>query len=221
MTNLESLRRRRVPDVDGYERGNLEQPEAESDHFSIGRYRQFAMHARTGMDNVLDVGCGTGRGGAEFARLRPRARLWGLDVVQDRLNALPAVYERRLRGLSTELPIDDGALDLVLAGEFLEHLSPHDVDTTICEFQRVLRIGGQLLITTPNPAYLRLLWARATVYGPGHLTQHHIREMKIRLRMHGFSAVRVYGSGGMTRFLGQHAPVRRLYGSYLVSARKW
>ena len=45
--------------------------------------------------------------------------------------------------------------------------------------------------------------------------------MKIRLRMHGFSRVRVYGSGGMTRFLGERVPVRRLYGSYLVSAVKW
>jgi SAM-dependent methyltransferase len=210
-----------VLDIDGYERGNLEQPGAESDHFSLERYQQFARHAIGSPINVLDVGCATGRGGAEFARLRPEAVLWGLDVVQDRLDTLPDVYERRMRGLSTNLPIDDQALDLVLAGEFLEHLRPHDVDTTICEFQRVLRIGGQLLLTTPNPDYVRLLWARSSVYGPGHLTQHHIRVLRLRLRMHGFSHVRVHGSGGVVRYLGEHVPVRRLYGSYLVSARKW
>lgn len=210
-----------APDIVEYERVNLLQTEAESDHFSIGRYRQFVQHAPADAQVVLDVGCGTGRGGEEFARLRPGTRLWGLDVVQERLDSLPAVYERKVRGLSTALPVEDRAVDLVLAGEFLEHLSPHDVDVTICEFQRVLRIGGHLLLTTPNPGYLRLKWAGVSVYGPGHLTQHHVRELRTRLRMHGFSQVRVHGSGGMTRFLGQHVPVRSLYGSYLISARKW
>ena len=144
--------------INDYERANLQQPEAESDHFSLGRYQQFAKRALPGAVTVLDIGCGTGRGGEEFARLRPEARLWGIDVVQHRLDALPSVYERGIRGVSTALPTEDGSVDLVLAGEFLEHLSPHDVDPTLCEFQRTLRIGGQLLMTTPNPAYLRLLW---------------------------------------------------------------
>lgn len=212
---------RRKPDLVDYEVANLAQPEAETDHFSLGRYEQFARRGLPGARTVLDVGCGTGRGGSEFARLRPECELWGIDVVQQRLDSLPDVYTRALRGLSTSLPVDDAEVDLLLAGEFLEHLTPEDVDPTLCEFQRVLRIGGQLLLTTPNPSYLRLRVAKASVYGPGHLTQHHMRELRIRLRMHGFSRVRVFGSGGMTRYLGEHLPVRSLYGSYLISALKW
>jgi SAM-dependent methyltransferase len=205
---------------DRYERENLLQPEAEEDVFTVERYRQFSRHTgRTGAV-VLDVGCSTGRGGAEFARLRPESVLWGLDVVQSRLDALPDVYTRKLRASTTDIPLAGGSVDIVLAGEFLEHLLARDVDPTLCEFQRVLRIGGRLLLTTPNPGYLRLRLTGRSVYGPGHLTQHHAGVLRIRLKMHGFARVRILGSGRMSRYLTSRLPVRPLYGSYLVLADK-
>lgn len=205
-----------------YEAENLRQPVAETDPFTVGRYRQFARLAPAGpaAPVVLDVGCCTGRGGVEFARLRPGARVWGLDVVQDRLDALPPAYERGVRGLSTQLPLDDGEVDVVLAGEFLEHLTPADVDPTLCEFHRVLRFGGRLLLTTPNPRYVRLAVTGGSVYGPGHLTQHYPRLLRSRLLMHGFKRVRVRGSGQVSRYAGERLPVSVIYGSYLISADK-
>jgi hypothetical protein len=62
--------------------------------------------------------------------------------------------------------------------------------------------------------------SRRTVYGPGHLTQHHGRVLRLRLRWHGFKAVRMRGSGRVSRFLGEHVPVRSVYGSYLMWADK-
>jgi len=44
--------------------------------------------------------------------------------------------------------------------------------------------------------------------------------LKQRLMMHGFSRVRVYGSGKATRYLGQHFPLTSAYGSYLIRAYK-
>jgi ubiquinone/menaquinone biosynthesis C-methylase UbiE len=207
-------------ELERYERENLLQPEAEEDLFTVERYRQFAAHLADGTRTVLDVGCSTGRGGAELHRLCPEVQLWGLDAVQSRLDSLPPVYARKVRGLSTDLPCEDRSLDAVVAGEFLEHLLPRDVDPTLCEFQRVLAIGGRLLLTTPNPAYLRLRLTGRSVYGPGHLTQHTIRSLCLRLEMHGFARIRVRGSGRMSRKLGQRFPVRSAYGSYLVRADK-
>lgn len=206
--------------VDAYEQSNLLQPEAEHDVFTLERYAQFALHTPTRARTVLDIGCSTGRGGQEFVRHVPSAELWGLDAVQDRLDALPGCYAGAIRGLSTDLPLDDRSVDVVLAGEFLEHLLPHDVDRTICEFQRVLRIGGRLLLTTPNPTYVRLRVTGMSVYGPGHLTQHHAPILRRRLMSHGFASVRVYGSGRMSRYFGQRFPLLNVYGSYLVRADK-
>jgi SAM-dependent methyltransferase len=206
-----------------YEAENRRQTVAEHDPFTVGRYRQFARFSQRispPSPVVLDVGCCTGRGGVEYARLRPQARLWGLDVVQDRLDALPPVYAEKIRGLSTSLPLEDSAVDVILAGEFLEHLTPADVDPTLFEFHRVLRIGGRLLLTTPNPRYLRLTLTGGSVYGPGHLTQHYPRLLRARLMTHGFKRVRVLGSGQVSRYLGQRLPVSVLYGSYLVTADK-
>lgn len=207
-------------ELEHYERENLSQPEAELDLFTVERYRQFARHLPPGVRSVLDVGCSTGRGGLELVAACPGIELWGLDVVRTRLDALPAAYSRRLRGLSTNIPAEDGSLDVVVAGEFLEHLRAADVDPTLCEFQRVLRVGGRLLMTTPNPNYLRHRLSNMSVYGPGHLTQHHIRVLKLRLMWHGFRSVRVRGSGRMSRVLGEHIPLHTCYGSYFIQADK-
>lgn len=43
--------------------------------------------------------------------------------------------------------------DVVVAGEFIEHLVYHDFIFSLKEFFRVLRPGGRLLLTTPNPEY--------------------------------------------------------------------
>lgn len=84
-------------------------------------------------------------------QLNPKLTLLGLDCVQERLDALPECYSQNMHGLSTNIPIEDRSVDVIVAGEFLEHLYPADVDITLCEFQRVLKIGGRLLLTTPNP----------------------------------------------------------------------
>lgn len=116
--------------------------------------------------------------------------------------------------------MDDRSCDAIVAGEFLEHLYPSDVDATLCEFQRILAIGGTLLMTTPNPYSLNMRKQRGTVYGVAHLTQHFPEVLKLRLKMHGFSKIRLIGSGKATRHFGEWLPFLSVYGSYLIAARK-
>jgi ubiquinone/menaquinone biosynthesis C-methylase UbiE len=209
-----------LADLEQYEQENLLQPEGEHDVFTVERYRQFRRHSPKTVRTILDVGCSTGRGGSELVRALPSVELWGLDVVQSRLDALPDVYTRRIRGLSTDIPIESQSVDAVVAGEFLEHLLPRDVDPTLCEFQRVLRVGGRLLLTTPNPRYIRLGISGGSVYGPGHLTQHYPHLLRRRLMMHGFKHVKIAGSGRVSRYVGEHLPILPVYGSYLIRADK-
>jgi SAM-dependent methyltransferase len=206
---------------DKYASQNAEQTVALEDGFSIERYSQFARHLPPEAIDVLDVGCAEGRGGAHLKSLCPRIRLAGLDCVEERLAELPSSYEGRILGLTNSIPVDDRSMDAIVAGEFLEHLYPSDVDATLCEFQRILRIGGKLLMTTPNPYSLNMRRRKGTVYGVAHLTQHFPRVLSWRLKMHGFSRIRIRGSGQMSRLIGEHFPWLSVYGSYLITGVKY
>ena len=203
-----------------YEVQNTEQEVSEHDSFTPERYGQFFRHFPRGAQRVLDVGCNTGRGGLRLKEYNPLLEIVGLDCVQSRLDALPDCYAQAAYGLSTHIPFDDRSFDVVVAGEFLEHLYPADVDPTLCEFQRVLKNGGRLLLTTPNPHYLKNKLLGWSVLGTSHLTQHDPRILRLRLQMHGFSHVKLYGSGKVSRYLGRHFPIMAVYGSYLAVADK-
>ena len=199
---------------------NSSQTVAIEDGFSIERYAQFARHLPKTAINILDVGCAEGRGGIELKRLRPEIKLCGLDCVSERLDLLPECYCHKTLGLTNEIPEPDCSFDAIVAGEFLEHLYPSDVDPTLCEFQRILKIGGTLLMTTPNPHSLRMRMRKGTVYGIAHLTQHFPKILKNRLMLHGFSNVRIIGSGQATRHFGEWMPILSVYGSYLIIGTK-
>lgn len=203
-----------------YASENSAQTVAIGDTFSLERYQQFARHIPDETRTVLDVGCAEGRGGAELKRILPQINLLGLDCVDDRLSMLPAAYTRGILGLTTQIPMDDRSCDAIVAGEFLEHLYPSDVDATLCEFQRILSIGGTLLMTTPNPYSLNMRKRRGTIYGVAHLTQHFPEVLKLRLKMHGFSRIKLVGSGKATRHFGEWLPFLSVYGSYLIVAQK-
>jgi ubiquinone/menaquinone biosynthesis C-methylase UbiE len=204
-----------------YEAQNELQVASEEDPFTLERYEQFFHLFPKSAVRALDVGCNTGRGGNKLKQLNARLEIYGLDCVQARLDRLPACYTSGVHGLSTEIPVEDRFFDVVVAGEFLEHLYPRDVDKTLCEFQRVLRIGGRLLLTTPNPHYIKTRLQGKTVYGVSHLTQHFPKTLGLRMQMHGFSEVKILGSGKVSRYLGMHFPLRLAYGSYLVRGDKW
>ena len=204
-----------------YEVQNIQQGISEHDPFTLKRYEQFLSFFQKEAIRVLDVGCNTGRGGLRLKELNSNLTLFGLDCVQERLDVLPKCYSERVYGLSTDIPMEDRFVDVITAGEFLEHLYPADVDKTLCEFQRVLKIGGRLLLTTPNPNYIKNKISGMSVYGVSHLTQHFPEVLRFRLQMHGFSGVKIYGSGKVSQYLGWHFPLMSMYGSYLVVANKY
>lgn len=192
-----------------------------ADGFTKERYAQFAKHLPVGTGKVLDVGSNDGVGGTALKEIRPDVQLFGLDCVEDWLQHLPSAYEGGIKAFTNEIPVPDCHFKAIVAGEFLEHLYPRDVDATLAEFQRILEIGGRLLLTTPNPGSFKLRWRKSTIFGRSHLTQHHAHALKMRLEMHGFSKVRFIGSGKATRKVGEWCPVLNVYGSYLAIADKW
>lgn len=124
-----------------YQAYNLEQEFSEEDPFTLDRYEQFHRFMPKGTISILDVGANTGRGGARLVESNPLYQVTALDCVQSKLNELPKCYARSICGLSNKIPAEDYSFDAIVAGEFLEHLYPSDVDPTICEFQRVLKLA--------------------------------------------------------------------------------
>jgi len=112
----------------------------------VARYRLAAQLAEG--RRVLDVACGEGYGGALMATAGARS-VTGVDVD-------PATVEhvRERHGLDAqvgdirELAFDDGAFDLVVSFETIEHVE--DPERSLDQLARVRAPGGHVLISTPN-----------------------------------------------------------------------
>jgi SAM-dependent methyltransferase len=104
-------------------------------------------------ERVLDLGCGDGRLSAEL----DAAELTAADVSRVALErARGRVPQARIAELEPDapLPFGDGAFDLVLCAETIEHV--RDVQLLLSEVRRVLRPGGVLALTTPaSPPLVR------------------------------------------------------------------
>lgn len=202
---------------------NREQVVSESDPFTLDRYRQFYRHFPRNARRVLDVGCNTGRGGQVLKTLDAALELTGVDIVDNRISRIEGgVYEQQILGDCTDLPsCPGGSFDAIVAGELIEHLDPGDVDKALREWFRLLRLGGRLIVTTPNPRYLRSrLTGTSVMDDASHVTQHFPEVLRLRLMMIGYSNVRLAGSGRVSKYLGQSFPFLSAYGSYLMSADK-
>jgi SAM-dependent methyltransferase len=93
---------------------------------------------------VLDAGCGEGVLVDEYAE---RIAIEGID---------PNYASARVRaGSLTALPCADASFDRALCLDVLEHLSFEDQPRALAELHRVLRPGGELLVSVPNLAHLQ------------------------------------------------------------------
>lgn len=101
---------------------------------------------------VLDAGCGTGDLLAEVQRRNPRARLLGMELAVSRVEAarrrLGPGADIRPGRLGGALPFAPACADRLLVTEVLEHLTDPAAD--LRHILRLLRPGGQALITFPN-----------------------------------------------------------------------
>jgi SAM-dependent methyltransferase len=125
----------------------------------------WALLRRAGLPavpRVLDAGCGTGRNLAEFGAL---GTAQGVDPSPA---AIEFCRRRGLTGVTAagieELPFEDGAFDLILATDVLEHVQRDDL--AAAELRRVAAPGAVLVVTVP--AY-RWLWSQ---HDDSH---HHLR----------------------------------------------
>jgi SAM-dependent methyltransferase len=93
---------------------------------------------------VLDAGCGEGVLVDEYA---DRLDIIGLDANY--------ASDRVTHGSLTALPFPDASFDRALCLDVLEHLPYEEQPRALAEIFRVVRPGGELLVSVPNLAHLQ------------------------------------------------------------------
>jgi len=176
-------------------------------------------------DNVqggrwLDVGCGDGRTAGVWLASRG-CEYVGVDISETGVEQARGLgLDCRVIEDASSLPFEDGEFDGVVCFEVLEHLLwPQDA---VCEMRRVLRPGGQLLVTVPNVLYwhqrIELLFGKWSSHGDDasatapwrdpHVRFFTVQALTDMLLAAGFESVAVGGLRG--RLLGHVPGVKRL-----------
>ncbi|MDJ0770671.1 MAG: class I SAM-dependent methyltransferase [Ilumatobacter sp.] len=151
-------------------------------------------------DRVLDVGAGFGRHVYECARRGAEvvALDYAADEVVETLNTLGAMIEDGeatedqvlgvMRGDAKRLPYPDGAFDVVITSEVLEHIQ--DDVAAIAEMTRVLKPGGRFAATVPAWFPETINWKLSDEYHApkspgGHVRIYGRTELRAKLRSAG------------------------------------
>ncbi len=119
----------------------------------------FCVHARPGM-KVLDAGCGGFRGCPREAHLE-KLYIVGVDI-DPKVHENPFCDDTMICDLSKELPFTDASFDLIHCCWVTEHLE--NPRKSFCEFVRILKPGGYLIVLTPNIFHYAMIAAKITPY---------------------------------------------------------
>ncbi|MCF8110311.1 MAG: class I SAM-dependent methyltransferase [Desulfobacteraceae bacterium] len=125
-------------------------------------------------DNILDMGCGTGRHICAACQY-PQIKAAGADInVNDLLAArekirLHELYSSPFAGIwglyaasILDLPFADNRFDHVICSEVMEHI--HDEFRAARELYRVIKPGGNLAVSVPRYFPERICWAFSNSY---------------------------------------------------------
>jgi SAM-dependent methyltransferase len=161
-------------------------------------------------DRVLDLGCGAGR--HAFEAYRRGARVVAADLDYGELlpvsgmfaamraagEATPPAAAAAAVADATRLPFPDGAFDVVIAAEILEHIP--DDGAALAEIARVLRPGGSVAVTVPAWLPERVCWALSREYHEvpgGHVRIFTKGELSAKLAAAGLTPAGAHHAHGL------------------------
>jgi ubiquinone/menaquinone biosynthesis C-methylase UbiE len=165
-------------------------------------YRQVFASLQVGAaDTVLEVGSGTGVGGAlAFAEFGPK-ELHGIDLSADQVaRARARVGESSVltyrEGAADAIPFPDAAFDVVLSIEAAQHMD--DITGFVNEAYRVLRGGGRFAVCTffaPNADHPGRLAQYLDTFRTGIDRAHVVPDVVGTVSDAGFDSLRVTSIG--------------------------
>lgn len=153
---------------------------------------------------LLDIGCGKGFIGKELVNYVDE--YIGLDISLTALKiAKTHILDGHLIvGNASNLPLKDQTVDAIVCSEVLEHIPEYE--KSISEMSRVLKMGGLLVITTPNYYNFHVL-LRLLIKGRNTRQVYDkpipYKKLKSELKKHGFRIERL-------ETFYPHFPLKRL-----------
>ena len=166
---------------------------------------------------ILDYGCGAGKLLRELKSLKPNNKYFGADVSKEALLRAKKTLQG-VRFLAVEdgkkIPISSGGLDFILAADVIEHV--YDTKLLFQEFFRILKKGGEILITTPYHGLIKNLaivfFGFEKVFDPTgpHIRFFTVNSLRRSLIEAGFRVAKV-------GYFGRFYPLSR---GFIVKAKK-
>ncbi len=136
---------------------------------------------------VLEIGCGWGRGLELLTKAADHYT--GIDKNQELIAALSAEYPQSTF-IAANIPpltgLADNTFDYIVTFQVIEHIENDDL--FIEEAYRVLKPGGQLLLTTVNKTF-------SLTRNPWHVREYYADGLKLLINRH-FSSVKTRGIHG-------------------------
>ena len=108
-----------------------------------------------GASRILDFGAGEGRLKGKFISSGFKGRYETLDISSESRHDYSTLSEVQ------------GTYDAIFCLEVIEHMTLNDYVDLMDEFDRLLRLGGILVISTPNPSCVISMWSQDA----GHVQQ--------------------------------------------------
>jgi ubiquinone/menaquinone biosynthesis C-methylase UbiE/uncharacterized protein YbaR (Trm112 family) len=136
----------------------------------------------------LDLGCGDGMHLSWLSQHIPT--LYACDYNLRRLTRAAAVPGTKQLFMAdvTDLPIEDGAFDVIFFNHVLEHIP--DDDKALSEAHRVLKPGGLLILGTPNEGalfwQLAYQWQPETLAATDHVHFYTAKSLRAKCEKAGF-----------------------------------
>ena len=103
---------------------------------------------------VIDIGCGTGRHWNKLLEKQP-ASLTGYDVSEEMLLVLKQKFpgQETIRLTGTQLNRHDNSCDIIISTLAIAHIE--NIKAALQEWHRVLKPGGEMIITDYHPEALQ------------------------------------------------------------------
>lgn len=165
--------------------------------------------------SILDIGCGTGKVLAEIKKLNPQAQIFGVDVSSRAINVarklLPQCKFTLIKD-GEKLPFKNNSMDYIFSFDVIEHI--YDIQNILYEYKRILKPGGNILISTPYHGLIKnlviALIGFEKVFNPyeGHIRFFTKKSLSLGFRMINFEIIKI-------GYFGRFYPLWR--GMYLLA----
>ena len=133
--------------VGGYEDHQLASIESAHDFYP---YTARCLPEEPGI-KILDLGCGTGLELKEYFEINPTAKVTGIDLSPEMLNALREKFPHKemnlILGSYFDVPFGENEFDCAMSVESLHHISKEEKVPLYKKLRAALKDGGYFILT--------------------------------------------------------------------------